>query len=203
MADMASIDCPTGFTPYGEVKGCNMYAVQTEPAADIFLGDMVVLAGNSLKTPHMGNILEVASGATAAAGVGLGVVLGCYDDTMAPVKYLDTADTGDGVIAGYVTVADCGAQKYIAQEDGVTSSIVAANMGLNVQAVSTHAGDDDNGISGMEIDSNTIATTVTHAFKLVAVHPEDTLSASGDAGNHCRFIVMLNNSGLAPNVVGA
>lgn len=200
MADMASVDAPRGFTPYGEMMGCNMYAIQTTPTTAIYHGDVATKAGNTLLTPHMGNIQEVVVAATGAAGVGLGIIIGIYDEDMQPVESMATTDAGDGTIAGYVLVADSGYQRYVAQEDGVTSSLQAADIGLNIQAITTHAGSD--GISGMELDSNTAAATVAHMFKLIAVHPEDTLSVSGTAGNHCRFIVMLNNAGLSPNVVG-
>ena len=92
-------------------------------------------------------------------------------------------------------------QRYLVQEDGDTSSLQVADIGLNVDGVGT-TGSTTTGRSLMEIDSDSAATTNTLAWKIVGIHPDDTISAAGAAGNHARFIVMPNSSHLAANVVG-
>ena len=57
-------------------------------------------------------------------------------------------------------------------------------------------------MSGCELDSDTVAATITLDCKILGVHPEDTISSAGAAGNHCRFIVMINVAVRAPNAVG-
>jgi hypothetical protein len=200
--DQSTVDAPRGFTPWEAVRHTSYYAVQTTPTTDIFIGDLVESAGNTLLTPKMGNLIEAVVEETGAAGSLLGVVVGIFDEDFFPINNMDTADAGNGTIAGYLAVADDPMQEYVAQEDGVVSSLVAADMGLNVNAISTHAGSTSTGISGMEIDSSSKATTATLAMQLLRPHPDDSLSAAGAAGNHCRFIVKLNSAFMGSNVVG-
>lgn len=203
MADMSSKDAYFGLEPYGEILGCNMYAIVTATTPAFYHGDLVEQGGASLETPAMGALQQCVVEAEGAAGSILGVVVGLFDEDMTPVTYIAASEAGNGTIAGYALVADVPAQKYIIQEDGAASSLQAADIGLNVDCVVTHAGDTTTGISGMEIDSSSKATTVSLALKLLGVHPEDSISTTGTAGNHCRFIVMVNSAANAPNVVGA
>jgi hypothetical protein len=201
--DQASIDAPRGFKPWESIIHTGYYAIQTTPTTDIFIGDLVETAGNTLLTPKMGNLIEAVVEESGAAGSLLGIVLGLFDHNFFPVNSMDTADVGNGVITGYALVANSPDQLYVAQEDGVASSIVAANVGLNVESIATHAGSTSTGISGMEIDSSSVATTATLAFRLIGVHPDDSISAAGAAGNHCRFIVKLNTAFMGNGIVGA
>lgn len=202
MADMASVDAPFGLQVCEPFRGAHMYAIQTTPTTKIFHGDLVELAGNTLLTPHFGNLSEVVVEETGAAGSLVGGVIGLFDEDMTPVSHFLTTDTGNGTIAGYALVADDPLQEYWIQEDGVASSVVAANVGLNAEAISTHEGSSTTGRSKMELDSSSVATTATLALKIVGVHPEDTISSDGSAGNHCRFKVLINSHAIAPNVVG-
>jgi hypothetical protein len=150
----------------------------------------------------MGQLLEAVVEETGIAGSLLGAVLALFDHNMKPVSHMITTDAGNGTIAGYALIADSPDQEYIIAEDGDTSSIAAASVGLNVDCVSTTAGSTSTGRSGMEIDSSTIAVTATLALKILGVHPEDTISAAAAAGNHCRFIVKLNSAHRGSGIDG-
>ena len=202
MPDMATIDAPFGLRPWGDVLHCSMYAIQTTPTTNTFVGDLMVRSAGSLLTPHMGQLLEVIVQGAGAAGATVGACLALFDDHMKPVSHMITTDAGDGTIAGYALIADHPDQEYIMAEDGDTASIAAASVGLNADCISTHAGDTTTGRSKMEIDSDSAAVTISLAVKILGVHPEDTISAAGAAGNHCRFIVKINSSHRGDNVVG-
>jgi hypothetical protein len=193
---------PDGFTPWGPVLRARWYAVVTNNAAAVYHGALMETAGTTYATPVFGNLLGANSEETGATGSIIGAVIGICDHNFCPTLYLAAATTGNGVIAGYALIADHPQQVYVAQEDGDTSSIVAANVGLSVEAVGT-TGNTTTGRSYMEIDSNTVAATATLALRLIGVHPEDSLSAAGAAGNHCRFLVQVNTSYYATEIAGA
>ena len=203
--DMSGIVRPFGLAPWENNEDrirCHLYAVATNPTDGVYLGSMVKSEGTSLSTPFNGNLLSVGIATAGAAGSIVGGVIGVFDSNMFPVSHIAAAEVGNGVIAGYALVCDNPYQRYIAQEDGDGASIIAANIGLNADLVGV-TGDDVTGVSKQALDSSSVATTATLAVKIVGVHPEDTLSTDGVAGNYCRFIVMINAAAMAPNVVGA
>ena len=76
---------------------------------------------------------------------------------------------------------------YVMQGDGVTDTIAAADLGLNIDFVVANA---VNGISQMELDSDSEADTATLPLNLIRLyrHPNNAFGANG------RFEVKLNNS---------
>jgi hypothetical protein len=204
MADMATTDAPFGLIPWGPMHpdACHFYAIETEPDVALFHGDPAATEGTAIATPHMGyrQSIEVKVGQEASSFAG--VIMGLFDEDMLPVASIATTDTGNGTIAGYALVCDDPLQRYIVAEDGDASSIQVAEIGENADLTLTHAGDTDTGRSKCELDSNTTDVTVTLDVKILGVHPEDTISATGAAGNHCRFIVSLNTAVRGQNVVG-
>jgi len=201
MADMASTDAAFGLEPWGNILHVGMYAIVTAYGTAIYHGTLMEAVGDSALTPHMGNLQRAAVEETGAAGSLLGAVVGIFDHNMDPLNYLPASTTGNNTIAGYVAVADHPDQEYIAQEDGDTSSMTSASIGLNVDMVGT-GGSTTTGISTMELDSDTVNTTSTLGLKVIGVHPEDTLSSAGAAGNWCRFIVKMNSAHRGSNIDG-
>lgn len=199
--DLASTDAPFGLQPYGPVLHASMYAIVTAYGTAIYTGDLVESGGSALTTAKYGTIqrCQVEDDGPDL----LGAVISLYDSDGVPTNYIAASTTGDGVVAGYALVADHPDQEYLVQEDGVTSSIQVADIGLNLDCISTHSGSTTTGQSAMELDSDTINTTATLGFKLIAVHPDDTISAAGAAGNHARFIVKMNAAHRGNNVAGA
>ncbi len=88
---------------------------------------------------------------------------------------------------------------YEAREDGVTTCLVAGDMGLNV-AYSTTAGDTTTKRSGMEIISATTAPAVTATLPIrvlgLVKRPGNSYATSPDKA---RFEVMLNTNFYANN----
>jgi len=201
--DQASVDAPSGFDPYGPVLRANYYAVKTSNVAEMNVGDMVKHTGTTLATPKHGQLVAASVMTTGAANVGLGAIMACFDSNFDPVDRIASSTTGNSTIAGYVLVADHPQQLFIGQEDGTTSSLVAANVGLNISISDGGTPAASNGYkSTAEIDSNTVATTATLALKLINIHPNDSISGAGAAGNHARFIVQVNSHFYGDNKLG-
>lgn len=206
MADMSSYDAPFGLQPWGNILHTGMYAIVTAPTIAFYIGDLAGVADTALVTPHCGLLKsleeDAAPVAGGVAGKIYGAVLALFDETMDPVSYIAAAETGNGTIAGYALVADSPQQEFIIQEDGDTESTVAASIGLNANMIATHAGSTVTGLSGQELDSSSKAATATLDLRIVDIHPEDSISAAGAAGNHARFIVRINAHAYGMNIVG-
>ena len=203
MSDQALVDMPDGFTPWGPLLRARWYSVVTSNAVAIYHGVIVEYVGNTLVTPAMGSLMAVIPEEHGqAANTLVGVVIGIADHNFIPMLYMPVTTVGNSVIAGYVLVADHQDQVFVGQEDGDTSSIVAANIGLPADCIGV-TGSTVTGRSYMEIDSNTIAATATLAVQVIGVHPEDTMNVGGAAGTNCRFLVKINPHLYSTNAVGA
>ena len=201
MPDYTGVSAPFGFVPYGPVLRANWYALVTSIAVATYHGSVMELVGNTLVTPAMGSLPAAVSEETGAAGSIIGAVIGIMDHTACPALYIAASAAGNGVIAGYALIADHPDQLYVAAEDGVTSSLIAADMGLAIDAIGT-TGSTVTGRSYMMLDSNTMATTATLAFLLIKPHPEDTFATANTAGQYTRFIVKLNAAAYGAAVAG-
>jgi len=199
--DMSTVDAAFGFQPWGNVISANIYAIVTANAVALGPGMLMEAVGTAIATKKFGVLQAAISEEAGAVGSIIGAVLAVFDHNMVPVKYLAATTAGDSTVAGYALIADSPYQKYVAQEDGDTSSIVLNDIGLNANAIGTTV-NTSTGISLMEIDSNTVNTTNTLAVKILGVHPDDTVDATADSGRYSRFIVMINSAHVATNVAG-
>jgi hypothetical protein len=189
---MANTNAPFGFKPYGNVLRSNWYPVAHDYGTALFIGDVIqcaatptgLVCGKFDGDTRMSVELSTAGAAGLVLGAALAFMHGGTGDV---ISYLPATQHGDGVVAGYVLVADHPDQLYIVQEDGDTTPIAAANIGQNISAIYTHTGNTGNGQSKAEIDSNTVATTNTFAFRLVKSYPGDTVASA-----YCRWIVIVN-----------
>ena len=186
---MANTDAPFGFIPYGKLLSADWYPVATAYGTAIYVGDWVEITNTGLvcKVFDGDTRLGVEIDATGAAGDELGAVLAILDSNGDPLKYLPASTLGDGVVAGYVLVADHPLQEFLVQEDGASTPIAAASLGLNVAMISTHSGSTTTGRSKQEIDSDSVATTNTLALRVVKSYKDDTVGSA-----NCRFIVQPN-----------
>jgi hypothetical protein len=201
--DNATSDTPFGLVPYECVLGVHWYAIVTSNAVAMAIGDMVESVGEAVTTPLFGYLQKVITEETGAAGTIVGAVASLLDSDGFPVERIAVTTTGNSTIAGYAAVYDHPDQRYIIKEDGDSSSVVVANIGLNADAVSTHAAVAGNSYkSKMELDSSTVANTATLALRILGIHPDDTIASSSAAGTHCRFIVKINPS-YAGDITGA
>lgn len=198
---MANTDAPYGFKPYGNVLRAQMYGIITAPTINIMHQDLVMCGLTGVATPKLGTIMALEDANVIPATPGdatplLGSVLALFDEKMDPIEYIAVGRVGNGTIAGYALVADHPDQLFEAQEDGDTTPIAAASVGLNAEVYSPalSAGNTSTGISKQEIDSNSVATTATCALHLVGMaHPEtDSITAVAATQAGCRWIVTIN-----------
>ena len=194
---MANNDAPFGFKPWGEVLRARLYGVITAPTINVMTNDMVHGGLDSVAaTQGRGQMMAIEDANIIPATPGdnaqlLGCVLSCFDQNMVPISYIAATRVGDGTVAGYVLVADHPMQQFVAQEDGDTAAIVAADIGLNfdIYSPALSAGNTSTGISKQEIDSDSHNVTVTIALRLfgMAYPNQDTIGSAG-----CRWIVQVN-----------
>lgn len=188
--DMSSVDAPFGVAPYGPILRAQMYAVNTAPTINIFTQEPVQHGGTMVATP-IGYLPIIEDGAAPTSGTHLlGTVLACFDETLQPVKYIAAADAGNGTIAGYVLVADHPDQIFMAQEDGDTNAIDLAECGQNADLIWTVGGSTTTGLSGVEIDSTSAATTAALQIRLIRPHEDDT--PADDTNCHARWLFTIN-----------
>lgn len=186
---MANIDKPFGFIPYGNVLRAEWYPLVTSNATACHAGDLMgaVNTGLVCKVFDGDTRMSVISQYAGAAGDIMGVCLGILDSNGDPLLYLPVTTTGDSVVAGYALIADHPNQTFLVQEDGDTTPIAAASVGLNCNAISTHAGLTTTGRSRMELDSDSVLTTATLAMRIVQSYKGDTVASA-----YCRWIVIVN-----------
>jgi len=194
---MANLNASFGLIPWGPILHTSRYAIVTEYATAVFVGDPMGMTGASYATRFGQGIPGCEIQVAGAAGAMLGGVIAVEDYTGHPLLYLPASTAGDGVVAGYVTVADHPMQEWVIQEDGDTTPVAAASVGLNADLIATNAGSTVTGRSGIEIDSDSVNVTATLAVHILRAHPFDTIASA-----NCRFICQIKAHYLGANVVG-
>ena len=179
---MANIDKAFGLRPIGNLSATGAqkqygYEIADNQSGAIYQGDLV--------TVFDGYVVKFAPATHTAA---VGVFNGCnYTDptTGKPTwknYYPGSVNITSGVIAA--DVLDDPNQLFLVQ---ASAGMVQANIGKNADIVGT-TGSTVNGISGMELDSSTIAKTAALNLKVVG------LSASPDNafGTNAVVVVKIN-----------
>ena len=183
---MANIDAAFGMRPVAKVgsapggtTGTTKYSIGDNQSTAIFTGDPV--------KPKADGTIEVATASDAL----LGVFMGCFytDPTTKKPTFRNhfpaSLSPGDAI----AFVADDPDQLFIAQQDSVSSNLVAADLNLNANMI-FGAGNTTTGNSGVEIDSSTGATTATHQVKLIDFYDVPSNDATA---NNSILVVSINN----------
>lgn len=192
---MANVNRVNGFRPISTLTGAawngqvTRYVAVTGDSTIIAVGDLVKLDGATGVGEYMG--LRGVTRAAASDAI-VGAVVG-FDVNPAN---LDTPQVRAASQARYVYVVDDPNAYFVAQEDGDTTPIAMASVGLNVNFI-VAAASTITGASGMQIDSSTVSNTATLPLKLVAPLPvsDNELTTSGQS--YTRWIVKINNHQLA------
>lgn len=191
---MANINKVNGFRPVGTLSGgaytgrVTRYVVAAADTTILAVGDLVKLAG----TTGTGDYAGIRGVTRAAASDAIiGPVVG-FDIS---VTNLDTPQVRAASTQRAVLVADDPNAYYVAQEDGDTTPIAMADVGLNINFI-VAAASTITGASGMQIDSSTVSTTATLPLKLVAplAVSDNELTTSGQS--YTRWVVKANNHQL-------
>ena len=172
---MANTDRPSGFTYVSQLKGGDATVRQFIKV----VGDGTLIGKGDLVN-HTGAQDTIAR--TAAAGIHLGTNL----DFGAAL----TA-TNHGVLLAWEDTL------FEGQEDSVGGAIAAASEFLNCNAIVANAST-LTGISAMELDSNTAATTSTLDFKLWAIAPK----VGNAQGSFARWHLLINDRQMSNHTAG-
>lgn len=179
---MANVDKAFGLRALGNLSATGAqkqfgYEIADNQSGAIFQGDLVTLKD--------GYILQFdPSSHTAAVGVFNGVFY--TDPTTGKPTFKNFYPGSVNITQGKIVadVLDDPNQLFIIQSD---EDIVQADFGKNAD-VTVGSGSTTTGLSAMELDSSTIATTAALNLKLVGIY--DT---PGNAlGNFCEVVVKIN-----------
>ncbi len=179
---MANVDKASGLRALGNLSATGSqkqfgYQIADNQAGAIFQGDLVTLKD--------GYILQFdPSSHTAAVGVFNGVFY--TDPTTGKPTFKNFYPGSVNITTGTIQadVLDDPNQLFVIQSD---EDIVQADFGKNAD-VTVGTGSTTTGVSAMELDSSTIATTAALNLKLVGIY--DT---PGNAlGNFCEVVVKIN-----------
>lgn len=188
---MANVDKVVGFRPFRYASGapyngaCNKYVIPASDGQATMVGDLVTLHTTGDDASGLRCVTRTATNSTNV----IGVVVGFEVD---PAN-LNTPVYRAASTRRVVLVADDPDLLLVGQEDGDTDPLESTDMGQNINIVVT-AGSTVTGASGMEIDSDTHATTATLPLKLMEFvatpDNENVLSAGGQAFS--RWVVKIN-----------
>ena len=160
---MANNDKAFGLRPLGNLAGTGAqkqygYEIADNQAGAIFQGDLVVLKD--------GYILQFDPATHTAA---VGVFNGCFynDPTTQKPTWKNYYPGSINITQGKIVadVLDDPSQMFIIQNDGTSA---ATNYGLNADVV-VGTGNTTTGLSAIELDTSTIATTAALNLKIIGL----------------------------------
>jgi len=189
---MANVNRVNGFRPLRYKNGSPYNGAFTEyvcPAADgtaVFTGDLVKLGNNADDTENYRAAIQAA-----ASDAVIGVVVGVRPD----YSNLNAAPYRVASTRRILMVADDPNILFEAQEDGATDPLELQDLGANVNFV-VGSGSTTTGQSGMQIDSDTHATTATLPLKLVEASRRADNEVVADGQAYTRWVVQINNHQL-------
>jgi hypothetical protein len=209
---MANVSAPKGFVPKRHLDGSpwngsvRMFYIPSTDATAVFVGDLVKVGGSAGTAGVVVAGIDVEGIPTAALATAsttgqdlLGAVVGFLPnplDLNLSGRYRAASTNRIALVCVDPTVV------YEVQEDGVTSNLAAADVGLNVP-YSTTAGSTTTGQSKMEIIGNSKATTATLPFKILGLvkRPDNAFGLAST--DKAKFEVMLNTGVFMSNTAGA
>jgi len=190
---MANTDKAFGLRPLGKVgsnvnnDGDTQYRIASNTTDAIFQGDTVTLSGGFLikATPGAANIL--------------GVFLGCqYTDPTTKKTTFKNFYPGAVVASDIVaTVVDDPNALFLVQASGVAANTC---VGLNADLVQTVAGNTTTGVSGLELNTASLAADAALNVKVVGI---SSVPGEGDVTTaHANLIVKINEHLYSAPTVG-
>lgn len=191
---MANPDTPMGFVPVSSRNGSpyngatRAYSTASGDATALLIGDPVKLAGTSQTI----NGVVYSDVTRAATGdVIVGVVGSCVADTRDSTTYRAASTVR------IINVIDDPAVLFEIQEVSGGTALTANDIGLNANFV-VAAGSTATGLSGVELDNSTEATTNTLDLQIIGLSPR----ADNAVGEHAKWLVRLNRHQFSNQVAG-
>lgn len=194
---MPNVDRVNGLTPVKMITGApwngqvSTYMVDNADGTAIFIGDLVKqtsagsgAAGETIYGRDVEGLMHVVQ--AAAGDAVIGVVVGFSPDQDNLTRRHRAASTDR-----LVYVVDDPNVVFEIQEVSGGTALTAADVGLNANVV-VGSGDTTTGLSGMELNNATEATTATLQLKILGLSPRP----DNAIGEHAKWLVKINNHQL-------
>ena len=176
---MANSDRPAGLKPYKGVQRRDsliLVPIDLDYGTNIFIQDAVMLIADH-------GIVQLAASDDAICGVALEF----FDNNFKPILYYKAADYTAGTgLQCYALVCTDSQQRYIIQDDGAGSPTYST-IGNNADIV-VGTGSSSSGVSAMEINGATLATTAALHLKIWGFERR----TDNVIGDYCDWVVTLN-----------
>lgn len=189
---MANVDRPNGLTPVKMISGApwngqvNMYLLPSSDGTATFIGDLVKLAGSAGSAGTVVNGYDVEGMPTiaqsAAGDLHVGVVVGFLPNQDNLTQRHRAASTNRIAL-----VADDPNTIFEIQEVSGGTALTAAEVGLNANVV-VGTGNATTGLSAMELNNGSEATTADLDLKILGMSPRP----DNAIGEHCKWLVQIN-----------
>jgi len=191
---MANADTPFGLRPVRYISGApyngaaNVYSTATGDATAIYIGDPVKLSGTS---QTINGVIYRDVDQAATGDVVVGVVVGVLPETADSLIYR-AASTQRRLL-----VADDPALVFEIQEVSGGTALAANDIGLNANFV-VGTGSTTTGMSGVELNNGTEATTATLDLQIV----DFANRVDNEIGEHAKYLVRINRHQYRDQVAG-
>lgn len=191
---MANVDTPFGLKPVRYMSGApyngavNIYSTAAGDGTAIYVGDPVIISGTAQTI--RGSIYQDVDQA-ATGDVVVGVVVGVVPDTRDSLVYRAASTQR------LLYVADDPNLLFEIQEVSGGTPLAANDIGLNANFV-VAAGSTTTGLSGVELNNATEATTNTLDVQIVGYVNRE----GNEIGEHAKWLVRINRHQRANQVAG-
>ena len=190
---MANTNAPRGGKVVGRLGGglprSRVYYIPSSDSTAVFVGDLVKLAGSA-------DAFGVPTVAQAAAGDAVVGVVTAVDKGrgVTDANFNLYATHRPASVGMYVWVCDDPLAIIEMQYNG---TLAAADISLNADVV-VGSGDTVTGLSGMQIDNSTKATTNTLALQMLELSPQ----RGNDLGQYAKVLCRINKHQRANAATG-
>lgn len=167
--------------------GFTEYPIADGELDDIYTGHFMLQEATGYVT-----VLAVTPTGPGAAVSTVGAAVGFryVDPNGTPVwsqKYTGNANNTEA----FAYIADDPTQQFMIQQDSIGNAIGQAAVGLNAVVIQG-TGDDNTGLSGMVLDSSTVAATATFALRIVGIPKDGTNENAVGTTTTNNLIVQIN-----------
>ena len=202
---MANANTPRGIIPYAYMSGApyngavRTYAVPSNNATALYIGDPVNLIANSSDGNGIGNVVIATAGSThQILGSFMGIANNAGQKTITLLQsqtpYLAASQ------AAYVMVSDDPFLLYWAQEDSDGGAMVSGAPGGNINLVAG-TGSTFTNYSGWQLDSSTLSQAGTDSTLQMRViealqEVDNAIGTTGSPaiGIHAKWLVKINQA---------
>jgi hypothetical protein len=197
---MANVDSPFGLRPVRYMSGApyngavNAYSTAAGDATAIYVGDPVIISGTA---QTINGVIYQDVDQAATGDVIVGVVVGVDPVLGSGANGRDSTVYRAASTQRIVYVADDPNLLFEIQEVSGGTALTANDIGLNANFV-VAAGSTTTGLSGVELNNATEATTNTLDLQIVGFQNR----VGNEIGEHAKWLVRLNRHQRANQVAG-